>query len=385
MKAILNFRFVLIYVSVCFCSLNMYGQWDDYSGHADYQSHDNNLIMYLGLHSYGGINGFQIVPKDGGGNNHPVFQVNSRGKMILGTTDGTEHAFLDFMQQDRQYGSINTYNEDFCVDAVRKLWLSSRGHNAISIDGQAVALSGTLNISLPGLTPNAKVSIYNGVNDAPTLSCNQSKKWLRIGNDGGIALYGDSTYKQADADPTIHVAENKVSIKGNMKLKDGNVISYVGSNKYTDNGWIGTYSKHGLYIGTNNGGAMYVDSEQKIYLGLNMTQTTTIRRELKDKYKLFVTQGILSADYAIAPVGTWSDYVFNKDYTLRKLGDVDRFIKKNKHLPDVPSAADVAENGYSQHDMNKVLLKKVEELTLYAIEQNKKIAELEARLDNLTK
>lgn len=385
MKAMLNLRFVLIYISVCFCSLNMYGQWDDYSGHADYQSHDNNLIMYLGVNPYGGMNGFQIVPKNGGGNQHPIFQVNSRGKMVFGTTDGTEPAYLYFMQQDQKYGSINTYSEDFYVDAVRKLWLSSRGHNTISIDGQAVALSGTLNISLPGLTPNAKVSIYSGVNNAPTLSCNQSKKWLRIGNDGGLALYGDSTYKQADAEPTIHVAENKVNIKGNMELKDGNVVSYVGTNKDTDNAWMGTYSNHGLYIGTNNGGAMYVDPARKIYLGLNMTQAATIRSELKNKYRLFVTQGILSADYGIAPVSSWSDYVFNKDYTLMKLGDVDRFIKKNNHLPDVPSAADVAENGYSQHDMNKVLLKKVEELTLYAIEQNQKIAELEARLDNLTK
>lgn len=385
MKAMLNLRFVLIYISVCFCSLNMYAQWEDYSGHADYQSHDNNLIMYLGAKPYGGINGFQIVQKNGEANHHPIFQINSRGKMVFGTTDGTDHAYLYFMQQDEKYGSINTGNEDLHVDAVRKLWLGSREHNTISIDGKAVDLFGTLDIVLPGLTPSAKVSIYNGVNDVPTLSCNQSKKWLRIGNDGGLALYGDSTYKQADAEPTIHVTENMVNIKGNLKLKDGNVISYVGTNKDTDNAWIGTYSNHGLYIGTKNSGAMYVDSEQKIYLGLNMTQTATIRRELKNKYKLFVTQGILAADYGIAPVGSWSDYVFNKDYTLRKLRDVERFIKKNKHLPDVPSAADVAENGYSQHDMNKVLLKKVEELTLYAIEQNKKIAELEARLDNLTK
>ena len=52
---------------------------------------------------------------------------------------------------------------------------------------------------------------------------------------------------------------------------------------------------------------------------------------------------------------------------------MESFIAENEHLPDVPSAAQVAEEGYSQHDMNKVLLQKIEELTLYIIKQQKEI------------
>ena len=63
----------------------------------------------------------------------------------------------------------------------------------------------------------------------------------------------------------------------------------------------------------------------------------------------------------------------------------DRFISENNHLPDVPSAKQVADEGYSQHDMNKALLQKIEELTLYVIKQEKKIATLESELENLKK
>ncbi len=69
---------------------------------------------------------------------------------------------------------------------------------------------------------------------------------------------------------------------------------------------------------------------------------------------------------------------FSKDYNLRPLSEVEAFIKKNKHLPDVPSAKQVEAEGIKLKEMNATLLKKVEELTLYMIELEKKVAALEA-------
>ena len=107
---------------------------------------------------------------------------------------------------------------------------------------------------------------------------------------------------------------------------------------------------------------------------------TNIRQEVKSKYKLFVAKGILAEDYGIAPKSSWADYVFSKNYNLLKISEVATFIQKNNHLPDVPSAEQVAEEGYSQHDMNKVLLQKIEELTLYTIQQQKEIDALKTQL-----
>ncbi|RFS23933.1 hypothetical protein DVR12_08605 [Chitinophaga silvatica] len=74
----------------------------------------------------------------------------------------------------------------------------------------------------------------------------------------------------------------------------------------------------------------------------------------------------------------WPDYVFAKDYVLPGLDKVEEFIKKNQHLEGIPAAAIVEKEGMDVGEMNKKLLEKVEELTLYLIEQNKKIKELEA-------
>jgi hypothetical protein len=78
---------------------------------------------------------------------------------------------------------------------------------------------------------------------------------------------------------------------------------------------------------------------------------------------------------------TWPDYVFNSDYKLPSLQEVALFIKKHKHLQDVPSAGEVEKNGQSLAEMNAILLKKVEELTLYLISQDERISNLEQELE----
>ena len=72
----------------------------------------------------------------------------------------------------------------------------------------------------------------------------------------------------------------------------------------------------------------------------------------------------------------WADYVFEKEYQLPTLTEVENFIKQNGHLKDIPSAATVAEEGIDLGEMNKLLLQKIEELTLYLIELNKEIETL---------
>lgn len=79
---------------------------------------------------------------------------------------------------------------------------------------------------------------------------------------------------------------------------------------------------------------------------------------------------------AVAP-----DYVFDKEYRLPSLKEVQSYITTNKHLPEVPSAKEMEENGLNLGEMNLLLLKKVEELTLYAIEQERRYERQEAELN----
>lgn len=97
--------------------------------------------------------------------------------------------------------------------------------------------------------------------------------------------------------------------------------------------------------------------------------------KLPDNYKLFVSEGILTEKVKVAIKNSrdWADYVFEDTYTLMPLSDVETFIKKHKHLPEVPSANHVVDNGLNLAEMDATLLKKVEELTLHLIELSKQV------------
>ncbi|PKP48341.1 MAG: hypothetical protein CVT95_04560, partial [Bacteroidetes bacterium HGW-Bacteroidetes-12] len=76
----------------------------------------------------------------------------------------------------------------------------------------------------------------------------------------------------------------------------------------------------------------------------------------------------------------WSDFVFSANFKLKNLLEVEDFINKYKHLPDVPSEKEVKEKGIDLGKMDAILLQKIEELTLYIIQQEKRIKELEQQI-----
>jgi hypothetical protein len=81
--------------------------------------------------------------------------------------------------------------------------------------------------------------------------------------------------------------------------------------------------------------------------------------------------------------GLVPDYVFANDYKLKSLQEVEKYIKQNNHLPEIPSAQEIEKNGLMLAEMNLNLLKKMEEMTLYMIEQNKQIIDLKNRLEKV--
>jgi hypothetical protein len=97
-------------------------------------------------------------------------------------------------------------------------------------------------------------------------------------------------------------------------------------------------------------------------------------------YRLAV-EGKIGAREVNVTTTSWSDHVFSKDYQLRPLNEVQKFITENHHLPDVPSEKEVLANGQNLGEMNALLLKKIEELTLYLIEQKNEILALRQELE----
>ena len=77
----------------------------------------------------------------------------------------------------------------------------------------------------------------------------------------------------------------------------------------------------------------------------------------------------------------WPDYVFSASHNLPSLKDLDKFIQANKHLPNIPSAAEVEKNGLELGDMQKRMMEKIEELTLYIIQQQKELDVLKHKVN----
>lgn len=99
-------------------------------------------------------------------------------------------------------------------------------------------------------------------------------------------------------------------------------------------------------------------------------------------YRLQVKGKIRSEEIKVE-AQNWPDYVFNPLYVLPNLNETEEFIKENKHLPGMPSAGEVAENGIELGRMNSKLLEKIEELTLHLVNQAAEIEILKKRINEV--
>lgn len=131
-------------------------------------------------------------------------------------------------------------------------------------------------------------------------------------------------------------------------------------------------------VGTNN--IINTNTTGAVIIGSGITS-------LPAGYKLYVSDGILAekAILAVKNTSNWSDFVFDDDYKLMNLESVESYIKEKRHLPEIPSAKEVVQNGINVAENQAKLLQKIEELTLYLIQQNKIIKEQDERLKRLEK
>lgn len=99
--------------------------------------------------------------------------------------------------------------------------------------------------------------------------------------------------------------------------------------------------------------------------------------------KLLDVKGTIHAQNIEVDLNGWSDFVFDKDYKLPTLLEVEAHINEHNRLPDIPSEKQVKEEGINIGEMQAKLLQKIEELTLYVIDQNKKIEEQQQQIETL--
>jgi len=123
-----------------------------------------------------------------------------------------------------------------------------------------------------------------------------------------------------------------------------------------------------------------IKATEKIHIGSN-----TAAFNAASAYSLSIEGKAIAEEIKVQKKEDWSDFVFYDDYKLPTLKEVERHISEKGHLKDIPSAAEVAENGFFLGEMDAKLLQKIEELTLYTLQQEKKIEALEKKDTENTK
>lgn len=189
---------------------------------------------------------------------------------------------------------------------------------------------------------------------------------IAINANGNIGVGTNSPVPIGGACRTLGVNSTTDSYSGGISYMANGMVKGF---SYYDNGAMALQGAAGVPVKiiTNNTEQVRVDVSGYMGLGTaNPTERLTVNGNIKTK-KIIVTQT------------GWADYVFKDDYKLKPLQEVASYIKENKRLPEVPSAKEAAEKGASLGDTQVLLLKKIEELTLYVISLQNQVNELKKK------
>ncbi|WP_158976593.1 tail fiber protein [Cellulophaga sp. L1A9] len=168
-------------------------------------------------------------------------------------------------------------------------------------------------------------------------------------NEGDVTIYGLNTSRY------LRFTQNNLQ---------GAFLNYDGANNI-------------LNIGVNNVNTTDVSNDNNAISIARLNGNVGIGTTNPDM-KLTVKGNIHAEEVKIDLSVPAPDYVFKEDYKLRSIEDLENYIKENSHLPEIPSAKEFEQHGVMQGEMDMNLLKKIEELTLYIILQEKKLKKLEA-------
>ncbi len=295
--------------------------------------------------------------------------------------------------------------------------ITDTDQQTLSVNGDQLTISNGNTVTLPSIT-----EIDGDVtNELQTLS--QNGNVVTLSNNGGsfslpvdtdtddqtLSINGTtlsiSEGNSVEIPATALQAGDNITITGSGATADPFVISSTASglNIYNSDGTIDTTGTVGdnpnpglrtVTMGNNNlffnTASSSFDEDTagsgRVYIGntINFPNIDTTAPE-NSQYRLLVEGGVLTEKVKVAlRSGTdWRDNVFEETYTLKPLSEVEAFIKENKHLPGIESASELVENGLDVGEMQAKQMEKIEELTLYTIEQQKILEKQQKEIEEL--
>lgn len=231
-------------------------------------------------------------------------------------------------------------------------------------------------------------------------------------------FYNEADNIQPQVGINIEATDSTLTVGGGFHVTGGAIIDGILSASQIEGAGLSQWDD---YAGDESAGIVY--REGQVAIGEHITPIPNIRLTIEggvaittdhdddtdlssveqpavlENYQLLVQQGIATeqffwvhpcmwdGDETDCPdewAVSWPDFVFTRDYDLPALSEVQTYITLHKHLPGVPSALDIqSKGGYELHDMNKIFLQKIEELTLYTLKQQEQLKQQDQQLQEM--
>lgn len=232
-----------------------------------------------------------------------------------------------------------------------------------------------------GVSNSDTRSLINNRANSFMVGFNSTYPTLYVGPSSGYGTTGKVSIGN------VQTPKSKLHIKSDANEDAGIIVetSTANSSSYLqfvdDNHRISYKKSSGMQI-LSKGDRITIGSDvisMNAKVGINTTNDFSDNYD----YALAVSGGVLTDKVLIKEVTEWYDIVFEDDYHLLPLSELEDYIDENGHLPDMPSTEDVKNDGYDLVDIDGLLLKKIEELTLYTIGLNKKLEEQRKIIESL--
>lgn len=271
----------------------------------------------------------------------------SEGRLVLGGNETEENKGDVISLFGNRLGGTNMYG--FGLTDGQLYYKSPTAHRwLINMNGGSLSIP-AMHLTNERLLLNTMLDINNGDNSYGAILANATR--------AGFALYTKSLYTS-----DLYSESFRLGLKYEDDQNNGFISFYRGGNT------------RGGFLGFSTDGVERMKISAKGDVGIGVVPD--------EEFRLSVNGAIRTKEVKVDALN-WPDFVFLNDYKLSTLAEVEAHINEKGHLQGVPSAKEVEENGILVGEMNSKLLQKIEELTLYTIQQQKEITELKKQNESI--
>ena len=324
------------------------------------------------------------------------WQSDGRGKDYKAqvSTDATN--WTDIFTRTNNTATTDSFNISGTPSTGRyvRIFISTRVNNWASIEMTELqifnSLAGNTLPSVSLTTPVNNANFFSGANIKLTAAASDPDGSItKVEFYQGSEKIGEATtapYTIVWSNVQVGTYELKARAFDNQNAENTSATVNVTVNPSTrwsllgnsgtnpDSAFLGTTDNKRLVFRTNNSERMTILSDGFLGVGISTKPAS--------EAKMAVNGSLYAKKIKVTQTG-WADYVFDKSYKLPTLKEVEEHIKLKNHLPGVPTTAEVERNGTDVAEIQALLLKKIEELTLYIIEQNKKLEQQQKQIEAL--